>query len=104
MHTYIHTCIHTYIHTYMHTYIHTCMHTYIHTYIHAYIRTYIYRTGNRWIHIVIYESLLSLWPTDLQYFWVTANHFWPIAKHFANGYAKRPFFLVFIPILGSFMQ
>ena len=29
----------------------------------------------------------SVWPTDSQYFLVIANYFWPIAKHFSNGFA-----------------
>ena len=39
----------------------------------------------------------SLWLTDSQYFWVTVNHFWPIANRFCQWIRKdlfglHPFF------------
>ena len=51
---------------------------------------------NTCVYICIYVSAWgkceSLWPTDSQYFWVTANQFRPIAK--ANRIVKRPFFVL----------
>ena len=29
-----------------------------------------------------YDYCESFWPTDSQYFWVTAYYFWLIANHF----------------------
>ena len=31
----------------------------------------------------------SLWQSDLPNIFATANHFWPIANHFSNGFVKR---------------
>ena len=33
----------------------------------------------------------SLWQSDSPNFFGTTNPFWPIANHFSNGFAKRPF-------------
>ena len=36
----------------------------------------------------------ALWQSDSPNFFVTANHFWPIANHFSNEFAKRPFLVL----------
>ena len=47
---------------------------------------YTHRAGYRRICFVKFKSLWNkcelLWPTDSQYFWVTANQFRPIVNHF----------------------
>ena len=43
-----------------------------------------------------------LWPTDLQYFWVTVNQFKLIANHFCKWIRKKTFFLVLTPFLEEF--
>ena len=34
----------------------------------------------------------SLWPTDLQFFFVTANQFWPNANNFCKWIRKKTLF------------
>ena len=38
-------------------------------------------------------NYISLWQRDSPNFFGTANHFWPIANHFSNGFAKTIFWL-----------
>ena len=54
--------------------------------IYKYMCMYVCRAGNRRICMAKYKSL---WSTDLPYFWVTVNNFWPIANHFLNRFAKN---------------
>ena len=37
----------------------------------------------------------SLWQSDSSNFFGTANHFWPIANLFSNGFAEKP--ILFCP-------
>ena len=36
----------------------------------------------------------SLWQSDSQNFFGTANHFLPIMNHFSNGFIRKPFFVL----------
>ena len=72
MHTlYIHTYVHTYIYTYIHTFIHSYIHTYIVTYTGLEIGGFASPNAN-----LFWGNCESHWPTDSQYLWVTATHFW----------------------------
>ena len=77
---------------------------------HLYIQYIYYRDGNRQICIArcklpnandIWGNCESLWPTDSLNFLIVANNFWLFAKHFSNGFVKRPF-LVLTPSLDKF--
>ena len=55
---------------------------------------------------ITFEVIANYCGSDSPNFFSTANHFWPIVNHFSNGFAKRPFFslFVFTPILDPFLD